>query len=38
MVIAIKHAAGQAACDPGPDTRLEPGDTLVAIRQPETAA
>jgi voltage-gated potassium channel len=38
MVIAIKHAAGQTAFDPGPDTRLEPGDTLVAIRQPETAA
>ena len=36
MVIAIKHSAGQTAFDPGPDTRLQLGDTLVAIRQPET--
>lgn len=35
MVIAIKHSAGPTAFDPGPDTRLELGDTLVAIRQPE---
>jgi voltage-gated potassium channel len=38
MVIAIKHPGGQTAFDPGPDTRLNPGDTLVAIRQPETGA
>jgi voltage-gated potassium channel len=35
MVIAIKHPGGQTAFDPGPDTRLQLGDTLVAIRQPE---
>jgi len=35
MVIAIKHPTGQTAFDPGPDTRLQLGDTLVAIRQPE---
>ena len=38
MVIAIKHPGGQTAFDPGPDTRLKPGDTLVAIRQPEAGA
>lgn len=36
MVIAIKNTAGQTLFDPGPDTRLKLGDTLVAIRQPET--
>ena len=36
MVIAIKHPAGQTSFDPGPDTRLQLGDTLVAIRQPES--
>jgi len=36
MVIAIKHPDGHTAFDPGPDTRLKLGDTLVAIRQPET--
>ncbi len=36
MVIAIKHPTGQTAFDPGPDTRLQLGDTLVAIRQPES--
>ncbi|MEN7972957.1 MAG: potassium channel protein [Verrucomicrobiota bacterium] len=35
MVIAIKHPAGQTTFDPGPETRLNLGDTLVAIRQPE---
>lgn len=35
MVIAVKHQDGQTAFDPGPDTRLRLGDTLVAIRQPE---
>jgi voltage-gated potassium channel len=35
MVIAIKHRDGHTAFDPGPDTRLNLGDTLVAIRQPE---
>ena len=35
MVIAIKHSNGQTAFDPGPNTRLELGDTLVAIRKPE---
>jgi len=38
MVIAIKHPNGHTAFDPGPDTRLRLGDTLVAIRQPETGA
>ncbi|MEN8255142.1 MAG: potassium channel protein [Verrucomicrobiota bacterium] len=36
MVIAIKHPTGQTVFDPGPDTRLQLGDTLVAIRQPES--
>ena len=36
MVIAIKHPAGQTSFDPGPDTRLQLGDTLVVIRQPES--
>jgi voltage-gated potassium channel len=36
MVIAIKQAGGLTAFDPGPDTRLKLGDTLVAIRQPES--
>lgn len=36
MVIAIKHADGQTFFDPGPDTRLQLGDTLVIIRQPES--
>ena len=36
MVIAIKHPTGQTVFDPGPDTRLQLGDTLVAIRQTET--
>jgi voltage-gated potassium channel len=35
MVIAVKHQNGTTAFDPGPDTRLNLGDTLVAIRQPE---
>ncbi len=35
MVIAVKHPSGQTAFDPGPNTRLQLGDTLVAIRQPE---
>ena len=35
MVIAVKHRDGLTAFDPGPNTRLQPGDTLVAIRQPE---
>ncbi len=35
MVIAIKHRDGRTTFDPGPDTRLQLGDTLVAIRQPE---
>jgi voltage-gated potassium channel len=35
MVIAIKHTTGSTVFDPGPDTRLQLGDTLVAIRQPE---
>ncbi|MDH3982055.1 MAG: potassium channel protein [Kiritimatiellaceae bacterium] len=35
MVIAIKHADGTTAFDPGPETRLKLGDTLVAIRQTE---
>jgi len=36
MVIAVKHRNGTTAFDPGPDTRLKLGDTLVGIRQPET--
>lgn len=36
MVIAIKHRDDRTAFDPGPDTRLKLGDTLVALRQPET--
>jgi voltage-gated potassium channel len=36
MVIAIKHRGDRTAFDPGPDTRLKLGDTLVALRQPET--
>ena len=35
MVIAIKHG-DHTAFDPGPDTRLKLGDTLVALRQPKT--
>jgi voltage-gated potassium channel len=35
MVIAVKHRDGHTAFDPGPDTRLQLGDTLVAIRQPK---
>jgi voltage-gated potassium channel len=35
MVIAVKHRDGHTSFDPGPDTRLNIGDTLVAIRQPE---
>jgi len=35
LVIAIKHANGSTAFDPGPETPLRLGDTLVAIRQPE---
>ncbi len=35
MVIAVKHKDGSTAFDPGPQTRLNLGDTLVAIRQPE---
>ncbi len=35
MVIAIKHSGGHATFDPGPDTRLSLGDTLVLIRKPE---
>ncbi len=34
MVIAVKHCDGSTSFDPGPDTRLKMGDTLVAIRQP----
>lgn len=33
MVIAVKHQDGTTAFDPGPETRLNIGDTLVAIRQ-----
>jgi voltage-gated potassium channel len=33
MVIAVKHRDGTTAFDPGPETRLELGDVLVAIRQ-----
>ena len=33
MVIAVKHADGTNAFDPGPATRLHLGDVLVAIRQ-----
>jgi voltage-gated potassium channel len=36
MVIAVKHSNGHTAFDPGPDTRLKLGDTLVAIRQPDS--
>jgi voltage-gated potassium channel len=36
MVIAVKHRDGSTAFDPGPETRLNLGDTLVAIRQPES--
>ena len=36
MVIAVKHRDDRTAFDPGPDTRLKLGDTLVGIRQPET--
>ncbi len=36
MVIAIKHLDGHTTFDPGSDTRIRLGDTLVAIRQPET--
>lgn len=35
MVLAVKHANGNTAFDPGPDTRLKLGDTLVAIRKPD---
>ena len=35
MVIAVKHSDGSTAFDPGPETRLYLGDTLVAIRQPD---
>jgi len=35
MVIAIKHRDARTAFDPGPDTRLNLGDILVALRQPE---
>ncbi|MEE9367273.1 MAG: NAD-binding protein [Pontiella sp.] len=35
LVIAIKHADGSTAFDPGPQTLLRLGDVLVAIRQPE---
>ncbi|MEA2069616.1 MAG: potassium channel protein [Verrucomicrobiota bacterium] len=34
MVIAVKHPDGSTAFDPGPQTRLNIGDILVAIRQP----
>lgn len=33
LVIAVKHADGTNAFDPGPETRLHLGDILVAIRQ-----
>ncbi|VGO15213.1 Voltage-gated potassium channel Kch [Pontiella desulfatans] len=33
MVIAVKHRDGTTAFDPGPQTKLNLGDTLVAIRQ-----
>ncbi len=33
LVIAVKHADGTNAFDPGPATRLRLGDVLVAIRQ-----
>ena len=33
MVIAVKHADGSTAFDPGPETRLHLDDVLVAIRQ-----
>jgi voltage-gated potassium channel len=35
MVIAVKHSEGETSFDPGPDTQLEAGDVLVAIRQIE---
>ena len=35
MVIAVKHRDGSTAFDPGPQTKLNLGDILVAIRQPE---
>lgn len=35
MVIAIKHPDNRTDFDPGPDTRLRLGDTLIGIRQPE---
>lgn len=33
MVIAVKHTDGSTAFDPGPQTKLNLGDVLVAIRQ-----
>ena len=33
LVIAVKHRDGTTAFDPGPQTRLNLGDVLVAIRQ-----
>lgn len=33
LVIAVKHRDGSTAFDPGPQTRLNLGDVLVAIRQ-----
>ncbi len=33
MVIAVKHSDGTTAFDPGPETRLNLDDVLVAIRQ-----
>ncbi|QHI69618.1 potassium channel family protein [Tichowtungia aerotolerans] len=38
MVIAIKHLDGDTAFDPGPNTRLQLGDILVGIHQPENSA
>ncbi len=35
MVIAVKHSDGSTTFDPGPETRLQLNDVLVAIRQPE---
>ncbi|MDF7823994.1 potassium channel protein [Pontiellaceae bacterium B12227] len=36
MVIAVKHRDGTTAFDPGPQTRLNLGDILVAIRQSDS--
>lgn len=35
MVIAVRQRSGRTVFDPGPDTRLSYGDTLITIHQPE---